>query len=140
VETIAASYVQQHDATVVRLFNLSPDTKAAGMTNSGNGTEEIVTGVAYSLGSRWVPVVGGSSTFGIKDDSGKGGAKTIATLASTPKQAPIGNTAMLLGLQTTGGRESDRADELDGSGGGGGAYAAQVVMLDDAPEGGTCHP
>ena len=37
VETIAASYVQSADSSSVRLFNLSPDTKQAGMSCSANG-------------------------------------------------------------------------------------------------------
>ena len=34
IETIAASYVQPGNAAKVRLFNLSPDTKVAGMSSS----------------------------------------------------------------------------------------------------------
>ena len=40
----------------VRLFNLSPSTKSAGLTSSVNGTAEIVSQVLYSLGSDWVDV------------------------------------------------------------------------------------
>eukprot|EP01050_Picozoa_sp_SAG11_P020192 SAG11_NODE_3363_length_2498_cov_3.248020_1_plen_94_part_00 len=53
VETVAASYVEGSTGSKVRLFNLSPDTKAAGMTCSANGTAELVSGVAFSLGSSW---------------------------------------------------------------------------------------
>ena len=35
VETIAASYVQSQQTSKVRLFNLSPDTKVAGMSMGG---------------------------------------------------------------------------------------------------------
>ena len=40
VETIAASYVQSQANSAVRLFNLSPDTKQAGMTCSANGASD----------------------------------------------------------------------------------------------------
>jgi hypothetical protein len=54
IETVAASYVQSDTFSKVRLPNLSPDTRSAGMTCSANGSAEIVSGVAFSLGSRWV--------------------------------------------------------------------------------------
>lgn len=52
----AASYVQGAQSSKVRLFNLSPSTKSAGLTSSTNGTAEIVSEVLYSLGSDWVDV------------------------------------------------------------------------------------
>ena len=52
----AASYVQGAQSSKVRLFNLSPSTKSAGLTSSANGTAEIVSEVLYSLGSDWVDV------------------------------------------------------------------------------------
>ena len=45
IETIAASYVQPGDSAKVRLFNLSPDTKVAGMSSSANGTKALATNV-----------------------------------------------------------------------------------------------
>ena len=48
VETIAASYLQNQANSKLRLFNLSPDTKAAGMACSANGTKELVSGVMLS--------------------------------------------------------------------------------------------
>ena len=44
VETIAASYVQSQANSAVRLFNLSPDTKQAGMTCSANGASNMEPG------------------------------------------------------------------------------------------------
>lgn len=54
VETIAASYVQSAVSSSIRLFNLSPDTKQAGMGCSANASSsaEIVDKVDYSLGSK----------------------------------------------------------------------------------------
>ena len=142
IETIAASYVQDSANSKVRLFNLSPDTKQAGMTCSvsraasqlvranshrrirvqANGTKEIASAVDYSLGSEWVTVPTASATYAFKDDSA-GTALTGATKTETAPAAPIGFTNMLIGLQK-----------------GSGPYEVQVVPLDDAPEGGTCHP
>lgn len=117
VETIAASYVQSSTTSKVRLFNLSPGVKSAGMSVGG---KEIASGVAYSLGSAWVAVAGVPSSFSFKDDST---GKALTTRTMTPAQAPIGNTNMLIGLP-----------------GGSGSYAIQAITLEDAPEGGTCHP
>jgi hypothetical protein len=119
IETIAASYVESSASSKIRLFNLSPDTKLAGMTCSANGTKEIVFGVDYSLGSDWVTVPTASATFSATD-----GAKTIASKVETPPAAPLGATNMLLGLQGAAGSD----------------YAIELVPLADAPEGGTCHP
>ena len=120
IETIAASYVQGAKSSKVRLFNLSPDTKAAGMTCSATGAAEIASNIAYGLGSTWVDVPTSAETFGFKDDSS---SKSLTTRQVTPQPAPIGNTLVLLGLQ-----------------GSSGLYDVQVVPLADAPEGGTCHP
>lgn len=104
----------------VRLFNLSPDTKAAGMSCSGNGTKEIASNVDFSLGSDWMPVATTSATYTFMDDVAK---KTLTTKTLTPAHAPIGNTNVLIGMQA-----------------GSGELGVQVVSLVDAPEGGTCHP
>jgi hypothetical protein len=47
-----ATDVQTDTSAKVRLFNLSPDTKVAGMACSANGTQEIASNVHYSLGSK----------------------------------------------------------------------------------------
>jgi hypothetical protein len=90
------------------------------MTCSANGTAEIATGVRYSLGSSWAPVPTQAETFGFTDDST---GKVVTSRQLTPAVAPIGNTAMMLGLQT-----------------GSGAFGVQAVSLVDAPEGGVCAP
>lgn len=95
------------------------DTKVAGLTCSGNGTKEIVSGVDYSLGSEWVSVASTSATYSATDSG-----KTIASKIETPPAAPLGGTNMLLGLQ----------------GSTGGDYTVHLMPLADAPEGGTCHP
>ena len=58
------------------------------MTCSGNGTAELVTGVAYSLGSAWVEVATAAASYGFKDDSQ--GGKRLTTRQITPAAAPIG--------------------------------------------------
>ena len=88
------------------------------MTCSSNGTDQIVSGVRYSLGSAWTPVATQAARFGFVDDS----AREVATLMFTPATAPIENTIMLMGVQ------------------GAGQYDVRAVPLQDAPEGGTCHP
>ena len=117
IETIAASYVDTDSSSKVRLLNLAPGTVQAGMTLAG---KEIVSDVAFGLGSDWVKVSSSSLAFGFVDDLSK---KTLATKKVTPAAAPIGNTNVLVGLQSSTG-----------------AYGIQVVPLVDAPEGGTCHP
>ena len=120
IETIAASYVDTDHTSKIRLFNLAPDVKAAGMSCSANGTTEIATNVAYSLGSQWQPIATKSDTFTFKDDSSK---TTLTTKTLTPAVAPIGNTNVLVGLKSATG-----------------AFGIQAISLVDAPEGGTCHP
>ena len=96
VETIAASYVDTDPSSKIRLFNLSPGTVSAGMTLAG---KSIATNVAYGLGSDWVKVPTVSSSFTFVDDLSK---KTLATKTVRPAAAPIGNSEVLLGLQTGG--------------------------------------
>jgi hypothetical protein len=50
--------------------------------------------------------------------------KTLVSKTETPPKAPIGATNFLLGVQQ----------------GTSGAFGVQVVPLNDAPEGGKCHP
>lgn len=120
IETIAASYVDTDPTSKVRLFNLAPDVKAAGMSCSSNGTKEIASNVDFSVGSDWQPVATESATFTFVDDIGK---KTLTSKTLTPAAAPIGNTNVLLGLTSATGD-----------------FGIQAVSLVDAPEGGTCHP
>ena len=118
VETIAASYVQPGAQSAVRLFNLSPDTKQASMSVGG---KSVVNGVAYSLGSKWAGVPSTSESFAFADTST---GKALTAKTETPPKAPIGATNFLLGEQAEGT----------------GAFGVQVVPLNDAPEGGKCHP
>ena len=120
VETIAASYVQTDTSSKVRLFNLSPDTKVAGLACSANATSEIATNVQYSLGSKWVTVPTASLSFAAFDDITK---TKLTSRQETPPSAPLGFTNMLIGLQK-----------------GSGVTAIQLVPLADAPEGGVCKP
>ena len=109
--------MQSSNSSKVRLFNLAPGVKSAGMSVGG---KEIATGVAYSLGSEWVPVSSAASTYSLKDDAT---GKALATRVMTPAKPPIGNTVLVVGLP-----------------GASGSYGTQALALDDAPEGGTCHP
>ena len=67
IETIAASYPPTTGQASVRLFNLSPDTKSAGMTSDGAGAAKI-SSVPYSLGSKWESFPLSQQTFSIVDD------------------------------------------------------------------------
>lgn len=125
VETIAASYVQPGNSAKVRLFNLSPDTRVAGMASSANGSKPIATNVAFSLGSDWVNVPASSQTFTFTDDMT---SKVLTTKTETPPAAPLGYTNILLGMQK------------QSSGASGSGLGMQVVPLQDAPEGGVCKP
>ena len=82
--------------------------------------KDIASDVAFGLGSDWVKVSNSSGLFGFVDDMEH---KVLTTKTVTPAAAPIGNTNVLVGLQSATG-----------------AYGVQVVPLVDAPEGGTCHP
>jgi hypothetical protein len=121
IETIAASYVQGAGGSKVRLFNLAPGVQSAGLRCSGNGSAEIAKGVAFSLGSNWMPVASGAAAvFGLVDDTTN---TALTTLKLTPSIG-LGNTIVLLGLPAEGGEQ----------------FAITAVPLVDAPEGGTCHP
>ena len=115
IETIASSYVQ--DVPKFRLFNLSPDTKDAGMSTGG---QKLASNVHYSLGSQWCAVPNASATYEFTDDLKK---KKIATKVEAPPTNGLGATNMLLGLQA-----------------GSGLVRVNVVPLVDAPEGGVCKP
>ena len=123
VETIAASYVPPAtgDASV-RLFNLSPDTKLAGMTSDRAGAATI-SDVHFSLGSEWLGFPLGQQTFTIVDDDPTP-SKTLLRVSQSPVGPPIGSTLVLLGLQ------------LQPQAG----LGLQTSLLNDAPEGGVCKP
>ena len=114
--------MQTATSSKVRLFNLSPDTKEAGMACSGNGSKELATNVQYSLGSDWYDVATVAAAFTASDDLT---GKELLTRTETPPAAPLGFTNMLIGLQ-----------QADSSG----PHAIQMIMLNDAPEGGVCKP
>ena len=71
--------------TLILTFNCA--IAAAGMSCSANGTTEIATNIAFSLGSEWQPVPTVSATYTFKDDISK---KTLTTKTLTPATAPIG--------------------------------------------------
>lgn len=121
VETIAASYVESSTSAKVRLFNLSPDTKVAGMQCAANGTKEIVSNVDFSLGSDWVSIASAQDKFTIRDDLS---SSKLTSVQYEPPAAPLGFTVMLLGVQD--GKGTD--------------HAIRGVPLIDAPEGGVCKP
>ena len=113
VETIAASYVPPANSNQsgVRLFNLSPDTDLAELSD---GSTTLVQGVSYTLGSDWAPIPVESATFTAKDQKS---GKTLASTTTTPPDAPFVFTAFLIGSQNKTG-----------------ALGPQLVPLIDAPE------
>jgi len=167
VETIAASYVQTATSSKVvsaaalslagnvadlylmvdrcceqRLFNLSPNTKVAGMSCSANGTKEVASDVQYSLGSDWYDVPTVASTFSVHDDLS---GSVITTRQETPPAAPIGmNTTALSSLGCVFTPMvlcvAGFTNMLIGLQGAGGPTGVQLVPLADAPEGGLCKP
>jgi len=96
IETIAASYVQKGTGGKVRLFNLSPDTKVAGMGITSGAAKTLATNVQYSLGSNWFPVPVTSQTYDFTDDLTK---KVLTTRVETPPPNPLGFSNILIGLQ-----------------------------------------
>ena len=115
VETIASSYVE--DAPKVRLFNLSPDTKSAGMVSGG---KVLASNVAYSLGSPWHTIQNASVSYSFTDDLTK---KELLSRTEEPPPHGLGATNILLGLQASAG-----------------LLGVNVVPLVDAPEDGVCKP
>ena len=109
---VAASYVPPTtgDASV-RLFNLSPSTKLAGLRSSLHGGAAI-SGVKYSLGSDWGSFALGNQTWSFLDDDVSPPSVLLQTNAA-PAGPPIGSTQFLLGLR---------------------AVNMRALMLNDAPE------
>ena len=91
------------------------------MASMSVGDKSVATGVAYSLGSQWAEVPTASESFQFADS---GSGKALLTKTETPPKAPIGATNFLLGVQ----------NPLAG------VLGLQAVSLNDAPEGGKCHP
>ena len=99
VETIAASYVQPGTGGKVRLFNLSPDTKVAGMSITSGTPKTLAKNVQYSLGSDWLPVPVTSQTYSFTDDLT---SKVLTTRVETPPQSPLVRvTIRLLAMPST---------------------------------------
>ena len=113
IETIAASYVPIAQSTGVRLFNLSPDTKLAGMTRNSH---VIIDKIDYTLGSSWVVVPEDQATFSAFDDANKA---ILASDTTTPPSPPFVFTNFLIGLNNATG---------------GSTFATRLVPLIDAPE------
>ena len=124
VEMIAASYVQPGTGGKIRLMNLAPDTKDAGMALPGG--KSLASNVAFSLGSAWAAAPAGtSSTFEFTDDDDTP-PKAIGSVTATLPPAPLGMTNYLIGMQTASGPFAK--------------FKIQAVALVDAPEGGVCKP
>lgn len=99
VETIAASYVQPGTGGKVRLFNLSPDTKVAGMSITSGTPKTLAKNVQYSLGSDWLPVPVTSQTYSFTDDLT---SKVLTTRVETPPPSPLVRvTIRLLAMPST---------------------------------------
>jgi len=114
VETIAASYVPPEQRSGVRLFNLSPDSVAAGM-KIANVT--AVRNIKYSTGSPWVPVDVESTEFEAFVDSTEA---DLCSVTVTPPEPPLVFTNFLLGL----------ARGVNGSS----PFSARLLPAIDAPE------
>ena len=87
------------------------------MTSSAGGGKEIASNIAYGVGSNWIAQPTASTVYGFKDDTS---GKSLTTHTVTPAAPPIGNTNVLVGLQSATG-----------------TFGVQAVPLVDAPEGGT---
>ena len=122
VETIAASYVSQKNGNAsVRLFNLSPDVKVAGMSASG---PTPISQVKYGVGSKWQAFPVGGQNFQFFDDDASP-PKAILQKPGSLSGPPVGETQFLMGLQNS---QASAALKLTS------------VLLLDAPEGGVCKP
>ena len=74
IETIAASYIPPSGRNAsVRMFNLAPNVKLAGMGSSaaaagGAGGGSMISGVHYSDSSDWIPLPPTEQKFTFYDD------------------------------------------------------------------------
>ena len=107
----------------MRLFNLSPDTKTAGMNSSAVGSSAI-TDVKYGLSSKWQSFPLGAQTFTFFDVDVMP-AVPILSRPGSPAGLPMGSTQFLLG----------RASRLAQP-----KVQLTSLMLIDAPEVGLCRP
>lgn len=132
IETIAASYAPPAtgDASV-RFFNLSPNTKLAGLTSSAPRAA-VISNIKFSLGSKWERFPVQNQTFTVVDDDNSP-AVALLNFTISPVAPPIGSTVFLLGLQKT-------PNAIGGSDILGAGQGVQAVVLHDAPEGGVCKP
>ena len=89
----------QGDASV-RLFNLAPSTKAAGLSSSATGATKI-SQVKYSLGSDWTSFPLGNQTWSFMDED-VSPARLLLQTTESPPGPPIGSTQFLLGIETIG--------------------------------------
>jgi hypothetical protein len=106
----------------MRLFNLAPDVKWAGLDSSGAGSSKI-SRVHYGLSSKWESFPLGNQSFFVFDDDLSPPAKLL-TVDEAPVAPPIGSTEFLLGLQ----------HPVSSS------LKLTSLLLPDAPEGGLCKP
>ena len=130
IETIAASYIPPSGRNAsVRMFNLAPNVKLAGMGSSAAaggaaaGGGSMISGVHYSDSSHWIPLPPTEQQFTFYDDD-LSPHESLLSSTATPT-AGIGSTQFLMGLHY---RES------------GEPLGLVSVLLQDAPEDGLCKP
>ena len=112
-------FVPPSNGSAVRLFNLAPDVKFAGLSVGGR---QLADQVQYSLGSKWAPVATGQQTFSASSDTaaeGAAGGTPLASAPFAPPQAPEVFTVFLLGDK---------------------GYGYTLLPQLDAPETGPCKP
>jgi hypothetical protein len=123
IEAIAASYVPTTGNASVRLVNLSPYTKLAGMMSASGAATRAISDVHYGLASPWKPFPAEPQTFSFFDDVTSHPTK-IYSVQDSPAGPLIGSSQFLLGM----GR------------GGAASLAVRAVLVRDALEGGVCKP
>ena len=116
-----------NQTATVRLFNLAPDIKRAGMASSTAGSPHVAD-VKYGLGSQWESFEQGAQTFSFFDDTHSPAVKVLSA-TGTPARPPIGSTQFLLGLLGGGAKGPPSS-----------VTALSSRLLHDAPEGGVCKP
>ena len=110
--------VEKGNTSQVRLFNLSPDTRIAGMNSSAPGSDSI-SGVKFSLGSSWMSFPTTAQTFTFYDDDVTSPVEILSKPGS-PMGPPVGSTQFLVGL----------ANRLAAA-----PVKLTALLLQDAPEG-----